>query len=143
MRAIRNLLEPHEPRIWALFRIVTGFLYACHGAQKLFGVLGGETVYGRPIMVLAGVIEFGGGSLVLLGLLTSFGAFVASGEMMVAYFWVHAPKGVWPILNRGEAATFFAFAFLLIAARGAGVWSLDQVRRSRGDPSGRPRSAQP
>lgn len=129
MRAIHDLLQPHEARLWALFRIVTGFLFACHGAQKLFGVLGGETVYGKPLMVLAGIIEFGGGTLVMLGLFTSLGAFFASGEMAVAYFLKHLPRGFWPIENRGEAAALFAVAFLLIAARGAGVWSLDRIRR--------------
>lgn len=125
MNALRAFLGRYESQTWALFRIFTAFVYACHGAQKLFGVLGGHTVYGNPLMVTAGVIEFGGGTLIALGLLTTPVAFLASGEMAVAYFKVHLPNGFWPVLNHGELPVLFCFAFLAIAARGAGVWSVD------------------
>jgi putative oxidoreductase len=132
MRSLGTFLGRHEAKTWALFRIVVGFLFACHGAQKLFGVLQGQMVYGKPLMVLAGVIEFGGGILVALGFLTSIGAFLASGEMATAYFMSHVDKGFWPILNGGEKALLFCFAFLVIAARGAGIWSVDQRIKSGG-----------
>ena len=125
MNALQAFLGRHESQTWALFRIFTAFVYACHGAQKLFGVLGGHTVYDNPLLVTAGVIEFGGGTLIALGLLTTPVAFLASGEMAVAYFKVHLPNGFWPILNHGELPVLFCFAFLAIAARGAGVWSVD------------------
>ena len=125
MNALKVFLGRYESQTWALFRIMTAFVYACHGAQKLFGVLEGHTVYGNALLVTAGVIEFGGGVLIALGLLTTPVALLASGEMAVAYFKVHAPKDFWPILNHGELPVLFCFAFLAIAARGPGVWSAD------------------
>lgn len=121
-------LHRHSEHIYALFRIVTAFLFSCHGAQKLFGVLGGHAVWGgSPLMILAGFIEFGGGVLILIGWQASITAFLASGEMAVAYLKVHVRQGFFPILNHGEAAAYFAFAMLLIASRGAGVWSIDSL----------------
>ena len=132
MPSLRTFLSSHEDKIWALFRIVTGLMFAEHGAQKLFGVLEGQMVYPNLFMVTAGVIEFGGGLLVALGLQTMIAGFLASGEMAVAYFKVHAPRGFWPILNGGEKAALFCFAFLAIAARGAGIWSVDRMRKPAG-----------
>lgn len=114
-------------QIYAVLRIVVGFLFACHGAQKLFGVLGGQQAT-EPLMIAAGVIELGGGLLVLLGFFAAFAAFIASGQMAVAYFMAHAPQGLWPIQNGGELAVLYCFVFLYIAAHGAGIWSIDQVR---------------
>src|SRR3989442_2322276 len=85
-------------------RMVAGLLFACHGAQKLFGVLGGQRQLSSPLMVTAGIIEFVGGGLVGLGLRAGDAAFVASGMMAVAYFMAHAPGGFWPIVNKGELA---------------------------------------
>jgi len=110
---------------YALLRIVAGVLFACHGAQKLFGVLGGQKQTG--LLQIAGVIEFGGGILIAVGLLTSFAAFIACGEMAVAYFKQHAPGGLWPILNKGELAVLFCFIFLYIASRGSGILSVDAL----------------
>ena len=122
-----RLVEP----TYALVRFFAGVLYACHGAQKLFGVLGGQ-VADKPLMQLAGVIEFGGGILIAVGLLTSWAAFVASGQMAAAYFMAHAPQGFWPIVNKGELAVVYAFLFLFIWAHGGGRYSLDaMLRRSR------------
>jgi putative oxidoreductase len=131
MHSLRAFLGSHEDKFWAVFRIVTGLMLAQHGAQKLFGVLEGAMVYPNPLMVTAGIIEFGGGLLVAVGLQTVIAAFLASGEMAVAYFKVHASKGFWPILNGGEKAAMFCFAFLAIASRGAGIWSVDRMRKSR------------
>ena len=110
---------------YALMRIVLGFLFACHGAQKLFGVLGGQPQH-HGLMLFAGIIEFFGGVLIGLGLFTRVAAFIASGEMASAYFMVHAKGGFWPILNHGELAVALCFAFLFIAANGAGKYSLDK-----------------
>ncbi|HXU07477.1 MAG TPA: DoxX family protein [Blastocatellia bacterium] len=112
---------------YALLRIVAGGLFACHGAQKLFGVLGG-TKQTEMLMQAAGVIEFVGGILIAAGLFTSIVAFIAAGEMAVAYFTRHAPGGVWPIVNRGELAVLFCFVFLFIASRGSGILSIDALR---------------
>jgi putative oxidoreductase len=106
-------------------RIVVGLLFALHGAQKLFGVLGGTKVPLVSLYGAAGVIEFFGGLLIALGLLGSWAAFVASGEMAAAYFMGHFPKGFWPIQNGGELALLYCFVFLYIATRGSGVWSVD------------------
>jgi putative oxidoreductase len=108
---------------YALMRVVVGFLFACHGAQKLFGVLGGQIEIHDPEGLTAGVIEFTAGIAVSLGLFSSIAAFIASGEMAVAYFKAHALRGSWPILNRGELAVLYSFVFLYIACQGDGRWS--------------------
>jgi len=114
--------------LYALMRLVVGLLFACHGAQKLFGVLGGQSMVGNPKMLAAGVIELVGGGLVALGLWAAWAAFVASGEMAVAYFTAHAHGGFWPIINHGELAVLYCFVFLYIASRGSGSPSLDALR---------------
>ncbi len=76
-------------------------------------------------MLVAGVVELGGGLLVMLGLWAGYAAFLASGLMAVAYFTVHAPRGFWPILNAGELAALYSFVFLFIASKGSGCWSID------------------
>jgi putative oxidoreductase len=113
---------------YALLRFFAGVMYACHGAQKLFGVLGGQVVE-APMMKVAGVIEFAGGILIAVGLLTSWAAFLASGQMAAAYFMAHAPQGFWPIINKGELAAVYAFLFLFICAYGGGRYSLDAAMR--------------
>ena len=104
--------------VFFLARVVIGFLYACHGAQKLFGVLGGTRELHDPMGLIAGIVEFGGGVLIAFGLFARVAAFLASGEMAVAYFKAHAPRGFWPILNGGEKAVFYCFFFLFVAAQG-------------------------
>jgi putative oxidoreductase len=81
-------LGRHAERIYAILRVITGILFACHGAQKLFGALGGTAMTSNPMMLVAGIIEFGGGLLIAIGLFTSWAAFLASGQMAVAYFMV-------------------------------------------------------
>jgi len=116
-----------EP-IYALLRIVVGFLFACHGAQKLFGLFGWPgPAPAHGLMLVAGLIEFGCGLLFVLGLFVSPAAFLASGEMCVAYFMVHYPQGPWPIKNKGELALAYCFLFLCFATRGAGAFSLDRA----------------
>jgi putative oxidoreductase len=114
---------------FALMRVVAGVLYACHGAQKLFGLFGWQAMTSSGLILSAGIIEFVGGLLVALGFMTRIAAFFASGEMAVAYFKSHASHGFWPIENKGEPAVLFCFLFLFIAAHGAGRYSLDAVLR--------------
>ncbi|MBI2220733.1 MAG: DoxX family protein [Acidobacteria bacterium] len=126
--AARMSLEGYA---YAAFRIVTGLLFLFHGLQKLFGLYGGQVVPMGSLFWVAGVIELAGGLLVMVGLFTTAAALVASGEMAAAYFMAHAPKGVWPIVNQGELAVLYCFAFLFIATRGAGMLSADRVFRRK------------
>jgi putative oxidoreductase len=116
----------------AVMRLVAGLLFACHGAQKLFGAFGGQRQLANPRLLTAGVIEFGGGLLIAFGLWASYAAFIASGEMAVAYLTVHARGGFWPVVNRGELAVLYCFVFLFIASRGSGAWSVDARAGRRG-----------
>jgi putative oxidoreductase len=122
-----RFLARYTDILYAVFRIVFGLLFASHGAQKLFGMFGGPKM-DVPLMILAGWIELVGGLLIALGLFTGIAAFIASGMMAVAYFMAHAPGGFWPVVNKGEAAVLYCFAFLYMAARGSGPLSLDSLR---------------
>jgi len=118
-------LAPLSPYFYAALRVVAGLLFAQHGVQKLFGWLTDSP----PVALLsqrglAGVIETFGGLLIALGAFTTPVAFLASGQMAVAYFQAHAPRGFWPIQNGGELAVLFCFLFLYIASRGSGRFSL-------------------
>jgi putative oxidoreductase len=131
-RTMERVLGRFAPYLYAILRLVVGFLFACHGAQKLFGVLGGLGSSGQSaplfsLMGLAGVIELFGGLCILLGWLTGSVAFIASGEMAVAYFMGNYPRGFWPIQNNGELAVLFCFIFLYMASVGSGVWSVDRA----------------
>jgi putative oxidoreductase len=121
---------------YAAMRVMVGLLFACHGAQKLFGALGKEAAT-SPLMVFGGLIEFGGGILIALGLATRFAAFLASGMMAVAYFKAHAPDGFWPIQNKGELAVVYCFVFLAISTLGGGRYSLDHAIRASKPAPGR------
>lgn len=121
--------ERYAPQAYALLRIVTGFLFTFHGMQKLLGLFGGQVMPPMSLPWIAGTIELVGGVLIILGLFTRVVAFICAGEMATAYFMVHQPKGTWPIQNLGELAVLYCFVFLYIAARGAGIWSLDSVRK--------------
>ena len=126
---MERLLGRFAPQLYALMRIVVGLLFACHGAQKLFGLLGGQQMPLVSKFGLAGVIEFFGGLMIALGFLTSPAAFIASGEMAYAYFTMHRPKGNVPIQNGGELAVLYCVVFLYIAARGVGAWGIDKRTR--------------
>ena len=124
-----NFMRPYESQTYALFRIVVGFLFLCHGMQKLFGFPGTMPPGIPPFVIyIGGPIELVGGFLVMIGLFTRWAAFIASGEMAVAYWMAHGPRALLPIANQGELAVFYCFAFLFIAARGAGIWSVDAAR---------------
>jgi putative oxidoreductase len=129
MAVMQKVLGRYSPYFYALLRIVAGLAFAQHGAQKLFGVLGGTAVELMSQRGLAGVIEFVGGILIAIGLFTSPIAFLASGQMAVAYFQAHAPRAFWPIQNGGELAMLFCFVFLYFAATGSGKLSVDSIRK--------------
>ena len=131
---MEHFLGRYAPYLYALMRIMIGVQYACHGAQKLFGLFGGVggppggTVPLGSLLGVAGLIELCGGLLITVGWWAGSAAFLASGEMATAYFLQHAPRGFWPIHNSGERAVLYCFVFLYIASRGAGCWSLDRLR---------------
>lgn len=109
-----------------VLRVGGGALFLQHGAQKLFGLLGGRQVELFSIMGLAGVIEFFGGLAIILGLRTRAVAGIAALEMTIAYLWRHQPEAVFPIQNGGELALLYLIIFLYLAVRGGGPHSLDE-----------------
>jgi putative oxidoreductase len=137
-----ELFAYHPPYArWAhvLLRVFAGAIIAQHGAQKILGVLGGMGAPGATAPFLhqfwfAGMIELVGGALIMVGLFTRLAGFIMSGELAVAYFTVHAPRGFWPIENKGELAVTLCFVFLYFAATGAGAISLDYLLARRPKP---------
>jgi putative oxidoreductase len=132
-------MRPYAAQTYALMRIVVGFLFLWHGAQKLFGWPAPMPPdAGAPAFVIwiAGPIELIGGFLVMIGLLTRWAAFLCSGLMAAAYFMAHAFSqvgdmgfvGLAPINNGGEMAVLYCFVFLFIAAYGPGIWSVEGGR---------------
>ena len=122
-------LRNHEVQVYAAFRIVVGFLFLWHGMQKLFG-FPGTMPPGAPAFIIwtAGPIELVCGILVMVGLFTHFAGFLASGLMAFAYWMGHGTHALLPIQNQGELAVLYCFAFLYVAARGPGTWSIDPAR---------------
>ena len=126
-----NFLNGYKEHSYALLRIVTGYLFLWHGTQKLFEF---PIAYpwGQPdtLAMIGGGIEIVAGILVMIGLLTRFAAFIASGQMAVAYWMFHASQGspAFPLVNGGDLAVIFTFVFLYIACRGSGIWSVDSAR---------------
>lgn len=120
-----RFLGKYADVFYAFLRIVAGWCFMLHGAQKMFGMLGGQQAT-APMMQLAGVIELVGGFLILIGLFASWAAFFASGQMAVAYWMQHADGSsfLFPLQNGGEPAVLFCFIFLYVAARGAGRLSV-------------------
>jgi putative oxidoreductase len=130
---MKRFLGKYEATAYTLLRIVLAFLYWSHGPKWLFGWFGGrpggmafEDLPTR--LIVAGVLETAGGILLAVGLLTSWVAFLACGEMAVAYFIAHIPRGGWmPIMNGGEITVALCFGFLYIATRGGGPFSVDAL----------------
>jgi putative oxidoreductase len=125
MKFLSSFQEPS----YALLRIVSGFLFLCHGTQKLFN-FPIEFPYGplNLMMGTAGVIEVMGGALIIVGLFTRPVAFICSGMSAAAYWMAHGTQGVFPIANGGEIVALYCFIFLFIATRGSGIWSVDKLR---------------
>lgn len=127
---MEQFLGRYSAYIYAILRIIAGLSFALHGTQKLFGIPGN-----KPPMPIASFLGIGGllelvcGLLIAIGLFAGYAAFIASGEMAVAYFLFHASKAFLPIVNQGELAVLYCFLFLYIAAHGSGVWSVDASRR--------------
>lgn len=125
----RNLearLSRRSPLAIAVFRVVVGLLFACHGLSKLFGwPLAPAVPVGEWPLYYAGWIELVTSALIIVGLFTRAAAFVACGEMAVAYFTQHLPQGLLPIANHGELAALYCFAFLLLTFTGAAAYALD------------------
>ena len=124
MNRFFNALRPYAQNA---FRIVIGFLFMTHGTAKLFGWFGGHVMPFDSRFGIAGILETFGGTLIALGLFTRPVAFVVSGEMAVAFFWMHAAQAgsIWPWINRGELPALYCFSHLLIAAMGPGAFSID------------------
>jgi putative oxidoreductase len=124
------MLRRFEPYALSVMRIVIGFTFLCHGLQKFlgwFGGLNGAAAAPYSKLWIAGVLELAGGTLIVLGLFVGPVAFILCGEMAVAYFTQHAPKGPWPIQNGGELAVLYCFIFLHFCTSGGGAWSLDRL----------------
>ena len=127
---MQRVLGRYTEYVYALLRIVTGLLFVLHATQKFFAYppmpKGMPPMDHLPTMlIVAGTIELVCGLLILFGFFASVGAFIASGEMAVAYFMGHFPNGFWPHTNNGEPAVLFCFVFLYIAAKGSGLLSID------------------
>ena len=132
-------LSAHAPTVLALLRIITALLFIEHGTQKLLGFPPGASMPSPEALSMiwwAGLIELVPGALVLVGLFTRPAAFIAAGEMAVAYWIGHFPRlplpdGFFPVNNDGDAAILFCFIFLYLVFAGPGRWSLDAMRPAR------------
>jgi len=131
-----ELIGRFSAQTFAILRIIAGLMFALHGTQILLGyppMPKGMMMSGPlpPVMMVAGGLELICGFLIAIGFFTGIAAFIASGEMAVAYFTAHAPHGFWPVQNQGELAVLYCFLWLFVAAHGAGIWSVDNVLRRR------------
>ena len=129
-----SFMKPYQEHIYALMRIIAGYLLLWHGTQKLFGFPPAEHEASGYVLWLGGPIEFIGGTLVMIGLFTRPLAFLCSGFAAAAYWIAHGSftdlpeSALLPITNGGDLAVLFCFVFLYIAARGSGIWSVDAAR---------------
>jgi putative oxidoreductase len=130
MEALALNLTPHAPKALGLARIVAALAFLEHGSQKLFNFPAGEdgAVSLMSFFGLAGVLELGGGILLLLGLFTRPVAFILSGQMAVAYWMYHAPEGFYPANNGGDAAILFCFFFFYLVFAGPGAFALQREK---------------
>ena len=127
MSTVETFASRWTPHALGVLRIITGFLFTAHGAQKVFNFPASD--HGpadlMSFMGFAGVLELLGGLLIMTGLFTRATAFILSGMMAVAYFTAHAPAGFLPLVNKGELAVLYSFVFLYMALAGGGSFSLD------------------
>jgi putative oxidoreductase len=127
-----NSLNRFADPVFCITRLIVGLLFACHGGQKLLGFPpGGHGAPTDALGLLGAWIELLCGLLIAVGLLTRLAAFIASGEMAVAYFMVHAPQHLFPIVNRGESAVFYCWFFFFAIFYGSGRWSIDALISKR------------
>ncbi len=129
----RAFFQEWSPRVLSILRIVTALLFMTHGTAKLFQMPHQANFDNLQLMSLIGVqgmLEFGGGLLLLIGLFSRPVAFILCGDMAVAYFMAHWPKGWLPLLNGGDLAVLFCFVFLYLWIAGPGPWSVDARLRS-------------
>ena len=127
-------LSRWQPQLLAILRIMAALLFLEHGTAKLFGFP--VTIEGLPdplppLILASAIIELIAGVLIAIGLFTRLAAFIAAGEMAVAYWIGHATRGFWPVANEGDAAILYCFIFLYLVAAGAGAWSVDGARTRR------------
>ena len=128
-----TFLSRYQPQLLSVLRIVAGLLFLEHGTSKLLG-FPHNAMFDHliPILMVAGVIELVGGTLITIGLFSRIAAFIASGEMAAAYWMYHVPHGgMFPSQNEGDAAILFCFVFLYLAFAGGGPWSLDKTVLNR------------
>jgi len=130
MPAIDGFLATWSPRMLSILRIMIGLLFLEHGTSKYLSLPVSPSTGVAPVSLsgINGMIELVGGVLIVLGLFTRPVAFILAGDMAVAYFIAHAPRGFFPLLNVGELAIIYCFVFLYLAVAGGGVWSFDHLR---------------
>ena len=126
-----DFLKAYTAQLLSVLRIMSGLLLLQHGTTKYLSVPPGPMNNASPMTMggAAGIFELVGGVMLVLGFFTRPVAFVLSGVMAIAYFYAHAPRGFYPILNGGELAVFYCFVFLYLAAAGGGAWSVDRVMK--------------
>ena len=121
-----------QPKILSVLRFITGFLFLWHGSQKLFNFPpSAQPGDASAFMIFTGILEFGGGLFILVGLFTRWTAFILSGMMAVAYFMVHGTGAFLPVVNKGELAVVYCFVFLYFFFAGGGEWSLDNLLKKK------------
>jgi putative oxidoreductase len=130
MKMLNELLEKHSNHAYALMRIMAGFMFSFHGAQKIIGILSDfHPAFGSQAW-FAGIIELFCGLAIMLGFQTRIAAFLSSGEMAVAYFQFHwklqLDSNFFPVINKGELAVLYCFVFLFIASRGGVKWGISK-----------------
>ncbi|MBI2662356.1 DoxX family protein [Candidatus Woesearchaeota archaeon] len=125
---MKEFLEKNSDYLYFVFRVLIGVLFLLHGVQKVTGIYDGKITF-LSLIGLAAVIETIGSLFIIIGLFTRYTAIITAGTMLVAYFTVHAPGGLNPLVNKGEAALLYFAAFLAMIAFGSRKWSLDNLRK--------------
>jgi len=128
-----NALSQFADPAFCITRLIVGLMFACHGGQKILGFPpGGHGMPMETLGIIGAWIELAAGFMIALGFLARIAAFIASGEMALAYFTAHAPGGFFPIQNHGEPAVFYCWFFFFVVFYGPGRWSLDALLSKRG-----------